>query len=533
MRLERIELRNFRCYEDFALELGGQSVLVIGSNASGKTSLLAAIRSALNGGTLDVRDLRDRSKPAELIATVSGIPAAAQGDFADAVDITTTPPTVRVGLRAKWDVQEERLELTHGFPDAAWRGMRRSAREHLRVIWLPAWRDPNWLAAMTGRSSLLAQLVADLDLTQPIADAVSTMTRASQEFAHSGPFYDLLGELGDELARLLPKVVPQAFDLGTDVAQPADILGQLALIVGHRGPPAPVASQSGGVVQAAIFALAIKTLKAEPDALLLVDEPEVALHPHAQRAVVNALRAAAGQSIISTHTAAVLDRADPRHVVRIRRGVNGGTENVRATGLSESEAHKVRRYATSLTAEAYFAETVMLVEGFSDLLAVRALATKLEINLDALGVSVISLEGADLIPHYLKLIGPPGLDLELRGLCDADRERKWLRHLENAGLPVTDVLSMERAGFHVCRPDLETELTSALTEAEIDAVIDGDGALADLHAFAADPAYRSMSPIDQRLSFTKRNKIRWVPLIADAIAADAVPQPIRDLLEDL
>ena len=449
------------------------------------------------------------------------------------MDITTTPPTVRVGLRAKWDAQEEHLDVTHGFPDAGWRGVRRSAREHLPVIWLPAWRDPHWLAAMTGRGSLLAQLVADLDLTQPIADAVSAMTRASEELAHAEPFSDLLGDLGNELARLLPKVEQRPFDLGADVAQPADILGQLALLVGHRGPPAPVASQTGGVVQAAIFALAVKALKAEPDALLLVDEPEAALHPHAQRAVINALRATARQSIISTHTAAVLDRADPRHVVRIRRGISGDTENIRATGLSELEARKVSRYGTSLTAEAYFAETVVLVEGFSDLLAVRVLAEKLGIDLDASGVSVISLEGADLIPHYLKLLGPPGLDVNLRGLCDADREQRWLTHLARAGLPVTDVASMEQAGFSVCRPDLDTELTSALTETEIDAVIDGDGALSTFQAFAMEPAYLDMSPIEQRLAFLKKNKIRWAPLLADATAADAVSQPIRNLFRDL
>jgi predicted ATPase len=121
MKLERIHLRNYRCFEDFTLEVSGESLLVIGPNAGGKTSLMTAIRSALNGGTIDVRDLRDRGTPAELIATVSGLPAVAQADFADAVDLTTRPPTVRLGLRASWDAEEEQLEVVHGFPDAGWR----------------------------------------------------------------------------------------------------------------------------------------------------------------------------------------------------------------------------------------------------------------------------------------------------------------------------------------------------------------------------------------------------------------------------
>ena len=533
MKLERVHLRNYRCFDDFLLEVGGGSLLVIGPNAGGKTSLVTAIRRALNGGGIDARDLRDRGAPAELIATVSGIPAAAQGDFADAVDITTNPPTVRVGLRASWNSEEERLDVVHGFPDVGWRPVRRAAREHLPVLWLPAWRDARRLAAMVGRESLLQELVGDLDLGQPLQDAITAITSASDTLAQAQPLQDLLGELRDELARLMPRVDPSAFALGVDIAQPEDILGQLALMVSHLGPQMPIPTHSGGVAQAAILVLALRLLDVNPGALLLVDEPELALHAQAQRAVVRALRDTARQSILTTHTAAILDRVDPTDVTRLRRSATGDTEAVRATGLTLAQARKLTRYATSLSAEAYFAETVLLVEGFSDLLAVRVLAAKLGVDLDAAGVSVISLEGGDVFPHYVALLGPQGLKVELRGLCDADKAQRWITHLRQAGLPVTDRPSMAAAGFYVCDPDLEEELVAPLTTAEIEAVFSADGALGDFQVFGAQPQYAGMTATQLQVAFTKVDKIRWAPLLADALTPGGIPQPIRDLLANV
>ncbi len=146
-------MRNFRCFENFSLSLGGESLLVIGPNAGGKTSLILGIRRALQGGSVDLREFRDHTVPVELIATVSGILAAAQGVFADVLDFSVSPPALRIGLRATWDPTELRVESVHGFPDGGWAPARREARRNLPVISLPAWRDPARLLSMVGRQA--------------------------------------------------------------------------------------------------------------------------------------------------------------------------------------------------------------------------------------------------------------------------------------------------------------------------------------------------------------------------------------------
>jgi len=533
MRLQRVEVNNFRCFSTFDLDVGGESLLVIGSNSGGKTSLHTAIRRALRGGSVELSEFRDQTAAAELIATVDAIPPAAQGPFADALRFTTNPPSLRVGLRATWDATERRVDSVHGFPDDGWRPVTREGRTHLPVLSLGAWCDAGRLVSVAGRQSLLQELIVDLDLDHQIAAAVTSVTAASQQLAQAQPLRQVLGDLDGELARVLPRAGAGAFSLGIDVAEPYDILRQFQLEVAHRGPSTPVAAHSAGVTQASIFALALRLLAARPEALLLVDEPEIALHAHAQRALVTALRDTAAQSVIATHSPAVLNNADPRDVTRLRRTATGDTDPVRATGLTEEQARKLTRYATSLSAEAYFAETVILVEGYSDLLAVRVLAATLGIALDAAGVSVLSLEGGSLFVHYLGLLGPGGLQVNLRGLCDDDKVQEWINRLGAVGLPVHDRASYVAAGFQVCDPDLEGVLVGALTEQEVQVAIDAEGGLAELQMYAGQPSQAGMTSAQIQLAFIKNDKIRWVPVIASAVPAAAVPQPLRDLVANL
>ena len=94
---------------------------------------------------------------------------------------------------------------------------------------------------------------------------------------------------------------------------------------------------------------------------------------------------------------------------------------------------------------------VVLVEGISDRNAVEALAQRRGRDLEAEGVSVIAMGGAQAIGRFLERYGPRGLGLRLAGLCDAGEEGDFGRALERAG--VGSDLSrevMEQLGLFVC-----------------------------------------------------------------------------------
>jgi hypothetical protein len=65
---------------------------------------------------------------------------------------------------------------------------------------------------------------------------------------------------------------------------------------------------------------------------------------------------------------------------------------------------------------------VVLVEGTSDKLAVETLAKRRCRNLEAEGISIVPIGGAQAIGRFITQFGPQGLDLKLAGLCDADIE---------------------------------------------------------------------------------------------------------------
>jgi ABC-type ATPase involved in cell division len=531
MRLERIALRNYRSFEDFELEIAGDSLLVVGANAAGKSTLLGGAEIALRGGTVTRRDFRDPMLPLEAIATLGGISAAEQGSFADEMDFSVSPPVLRIGVRATWDPDELELELVHGYPDKAWARSSRATREVIPLLSLPGWRDPARLTRIVGRDSLLDRLISELELQEELEEAVAAITVTAQQLAEAPALRSLLEKLSSRLAEFLAEVDNDAYSLGMHVAEPRDVLRQLELLLRYAGQPTPAGAQSGGLSQASVFALALLLIDQDPGTIVLIDDPEVALGPQAQRALVGELQRGGSQTLIATHSAAILDRRDPREVVRLRRDAAGLTQANRATGLSEKDAARLLRYSTSLTGEAYFARVVVLVEGFSDFLALQRLAEIAGRNLDGEAVALIALEGETLFKHYLQLFGPSGLDLELRGLCDADAEASWISRLAAAGNPVSDRGSLAASGFFVCDPDLEGELLHALGESQVEQVLDKDGALSAFQTFTGQNTGVANALLQGQ--FVKKDKIRWAPLLASEIAEQAIPEAIRELLESL
>lgn len=532
MKIRRVSLTNFRCFSELTLDLNEESVYLVGSNAVGKTTILEAIQRALRGGSVSAQDFNALDVPLEIVVTLTGIAASDQSRFAEAIDFSETPPVLRVGYQSVWSEEELEPESTHGFPDDGWKRISRPAREALPFLMLPTWRDPARLTAVVGRSSLLADLLADLPLEGELEQAVQDVAAVGEALAAATPIEQLLADASAEINRYMSSDGGSTFSLKNAGSSPQDALRQLELYLEADGTNTALSRQSAGLSQAAIFALVLRQLSAGPGTVILVDEPELALHPQAQRALASTLRSSASQCIVVTHSAAVLDRVDPRKVARINREGGAGTA-IKASTLSDSDAQSLSRYATSHTAEAFFARSLIVVEGFSDLLAIRTLASKLGLSLDASGVSVLSLDGAGTFKYYLQLFGPQGLDVQLRGLCDQDAESDWIVKLDAAGISVGNRSDLEAQGFYVCDPDLEAELLSALGTSTTQQIIIANEAEGSYSSFANQQVNQGKSEAEIQLAFFRREKVRWAPLFSAEIDGASVPSPIAELLGEL
>jgi hypothetical protein len=177
---------------------------------------------------------------------------------------------------------------------------------------------------------------------------------------------------------------------------------------------------------------------------------------------------------------------------------------------------------------------VVLVEGISDQRAVEALAERRGRNLEAEGISVVPIGGAQAIGAYLDRLGPSGLDVKLAGLCDAAEERHFRRALERAGFGSNLVRAdMEELGFYVCVVDLEDELIRALGTDTVEEVVAAQGDLGSFRTLQKQPEWRGRPPEEQLRRFMGsggRRKIRYARLLVDALDLTAVPRPLDGVL---
>ena len=172
---------------------------------------------------------------------------------------------------------------------------------------------------------------------------------------------------------------------------------------------------------------------------------------------------------------------------------------------------------------------VVLVEGISDRRAVEALAARRGRDLEAEGVAVLAIGGAQAIGRYLDRYGPQGLDVRLAGLCDAGEEGDFRRALERAGLGS----DLERLGFHVCTPDLEGELIRALGADAVLHVVEAHGDLGPFRTLQKQPQWHGR-PVEEQLrrfmGSGGRRKIRYARFLVEALDLGDVPRPLDRLL---
>jgi hypothetical protein len=174
---------------------------------------------------------------------------------------------------------------------------------------------------------------------------------------------------------------------------------------------------------------------------------------------------------------------------------------------------------------------VVLVEGISDRVALEALAERQGRDLEADGIRIVPMGGAQAIGKALLRFRRDGPDLVLAGLCDAGEERHYRRALERAGLGSRLTREgMESLGFFVCERDLEDELVRALGVEAVQEILEAQGELASFRTYQKQPAHRDSPTEDQVWGFMWNRKLRYARLLVEALDLDAMPRPLVGVL---
>ncbi|MBH5129509.1 MULTISPECIES: AAA family ATPase [unclassified Streptomyces] len=175
---------------------------------------------------------------------------------------------------------------------------------------------------------------------------------------------------------------------------------------------------STGTLNLLVFALLtyIAELKGDHSVIFAMEEPEIALPPHAQRRLVDFVTQRMGQTIVTSHSPYVIEKFDPGRIVVLGRNDTG---ELASSPVVLPAGFKAKRYRDNRRqfAEAVLARAVLVVEGTTEADLIPAVADVLDqdpavdyLHPDFAGVTVFNAQNDVSVPLYapvFKSLGKP------------------------------------------------------------------------------------------------------------------------------
>lgn len=411
MKINRIQINNYRSIKHLDFKPGNITALV-GPNNAGKTNILSALNFLLGERFpmpqgLDDKDFYGRTRDNDLRIKVWFEKNQENIDSAYFEYITANKEG-----RARYETTK---------PGSRPQYLSNEVRQNFPLVYLDAARS---FDAQFGSSrwSLFGQIVRQLDahfrdkVGIDIQDQVKNHLEKAQDLLKT-PIYRSFEKAVTEAFQDQVRLTTHAVNFDFRTFDPLNFYRSLYPVLFEDGNPKNPAEAGSGMrnlIVIALFRAYARTFKA--DALIAIEEPEIYLHPHAQRSLAFLFQELADQGaqlFYSTHSASFLaiEHFDQVTVVE-RRKDNDGDSCTHIRYLTEdglltkrkalhigipitaiSMRERLRNACGVEHAEAFFARAILLVEGPTEQAALPIYAAALNIDFNALGVSVVSADG--------------------------------------------------------------------------------------------------------------------------------------------
>lgn len=505
--LTRLQIKNLRGIENIDVPLGALTAFV-GPNGTGKTTILRAIELVLGDAWPSLRSFRipqdftgfDASRDIEIV--VSFDPPYIHRDthstehLVNALRVTCKPykKSGKWGAVGDLHVDLDPLNNMGDVPAVATgqptKGQRTQfgplrvgtdIRDHARALFIDHRRSLTQHLP-TVRGSILGRLLqparkefkAEEDFRKAYEQAMDLL-RTEQvkkiEATVATTAKRMLGFLGRDLS--------ESVNIGFGFSDPANPFGSLRLQYRETDLTVPGEELGLGIQSAVVVGIfeAFRQLGGD-FGTLVVEEPEMYLHPQAQRYFFRLLCEMAdrgdSQIIYATHSPIFADVSRFESLRLVRRnpqrqtGISYVSRQERADLDRARSAFKLGGKFDSGRNEVLFAQHALLVEGYGDRIAALLVAEKLGLDPDAEGVTVVDCGGKSGIELVLRVCQV--LRITCTVLHDedvwptdviADAERKNAQTTENAQEHEKNRRIREAAGLarvFVVSPSLEGAL---------------------------------------------------------------------------
>jgi putative ATP-dependent endonuclease of the OLD family len=190
--------------------------------------------------------------------------------------------------------------------------------------------------------------------------------------------------------------------------------------------------------------------------VLLIEEPELYLSPHAQRHLFRVLRSLARQGnqiLYSTHAPVFLTVDRMEELALVRHHTTRGTTLFQPEPLAEAEAFRVLSEFDSERAELFLARAALLVEGRTEKMTFPLVFEALGIELDKEGIIVVECGGKGNMPLFARVCNACGVPYVVVHDRDAPKGQRPVESERVVNQQILDVAGRRRTV--VLTPDFE------------------------------------------------------------------------------
>lgn len=421
MRIDRLYIKGFRNYKEATVNFN-KSTLIIGANDVGKTNLVYALQILMDRSLSDYSfELKDsdfyayedtnevviRAYLLDVVedCVVARMPGYISNDDKMVLQFKAWRQDGKVDYQfycGKSDSEEDLKECAGPF-----------YRKYLNIKYIGSRRD-FWGYINKSKMQLLNQakqnrtediIAADDALYTELAERLKFVDEKIPELSY---VKNATEKLNEELSKLSIHNKEQEVLFDTSAMDIEQVISNVSISSKHKDKRLVIGGE-GRINQIYLSLWATQnqqTATSNEVSIVCIEEPEAYLHPHQQRELAAYLgQMLNGQVILTSHSPFIVSEFSPNSIIRLYKDKNNHT-NVASDGCSEAieAGFEGLGYRMSvLPAEAFFADYVILVEGPSEEMLYRTLASQIEIDLDRLNISILCVNGVDFVT-YVKIL---------------------------------------------------------------------------------------------------------------------------------
>jgi hypothetical protein len=419
---------------------------IIGANSAGKSSILMALNTFFGSAVkLDPMLFHGGLSDDPIVIEVTLAGEVAQPAAWHHEHCAQGKGGWRLTLAGVW-YGDQRLRLIRGGDGLFRRQTQRDRAEVEKLLpeWRVIWADQRLNQEATlERKGLLSDLVDALPaqrgegvlarLAALVGEMEEVLARRD-EGMESG--WEPIRALEEQLARGLASITPQEkrvrLQLAAGLPTLRSIITQSTLSI-DDGVELALDQHGLGMQRSLVVSILrtwCETVRNDSrDYVFAIEEPEIYLHPHANRVLLSLLEEIAShdQVLFTTHSSEFVNRTALRNIIMLGRDGRGSRAvQPKLTQLTPDMLVKVQRYLQEERSDMLFARAVVLVEGQAEYYALPAFARTLGIDLDRAGVSVVFVNGIGNFAVYHEILAAFHIAHVI--LMDGDGEQAARRH---------------------------------------------------------------------------------------------------------